>query len=185
MSCTPAASATGLHAVDGLADDLGQLHRAEGERLAAALDALEIEDVVDEPDQAVGVGERDAEQVGGLVVHLAEDAGGEQAERAANGGERGAQLVADGGDELVLEPVERVALADVAEAEHGAGEAALVEDRREDVVGGERAAVGAEDGVFAGAGLAAAGGAAQRAILAALACRRARRRAAARAPACR
>ena len=80
-----------------------------------------------------------------------------------------AQLVADGGDELVFEAVEGVALADVAEAEHGAGEAALVGDGREHVLGGEGAAVGAEDGVFAGGGLVAAGGAAQRALVAALA----------------
>ncbi len=121
-----------LHAVDGLANDFGELHRAEDDRLAAALNALEIEDVVDEPDQAVGVGDGDAQQVGGLVVDLAENARGEQAQRAADGGERRAQFVADGGDEFVFQAIEGVALADVAEAEHRAGEASLVEDRGEE-----------------------------------------------------
>ncbi len=112
---------------------------------------------------------------------------GEQAERAANGGERGAQLVADGGDELILEAVEGVALADVAEAEHGAGETAVIEDRGDGVVDAEGAAVDAVEGVFAGGGheLQAAGGAEQGAIVAALAVRWARSRGAARGPVCR
>ena len=77
--------------------------------------------------------------------------------------------MAHGGDELVLEPVQRVALADVAEAEHRAGEAALVEDRGQEVLGRERGAVGPVDGVFAGLGGVAFGGAEQHAILGALA----------------
>ena len=143
----------GLHPVDGLADDLRELQGAEGDGFLAALDALEIEDVVDEADQAVRVGDGDAEEVGGLVINVAEDAGGEQAERAADGGERGAELVADGGDELVLEAVEGVALADVAEAEHGTGKAALVEDGGEDVFGGQGAPSARIEGVLAGAWL--------------------------------
>ena len=101
------------------------LRKASG--LPAALDAFQIENVVDQADQAVGVGEGDAEQVGGLLIHLAEHARREQAQRSANGGQRRAQLVADGGDELILQAIERIALADVAEAEHGAGE--VVPDR--------------------------------------------------------
>ena len=168
ISCDAGGLGHRLHAVDGLADDLGQLHWAEGEGLAAALDALQVENVVDEADQAVGVGEGDAEQVAGLVVDFAENAGGEQAQRSADGGERCAQLVADGGDELVLQAVEGIALADVAEAEHGTGEAALIEDGSEDVLGWEGAAVAAEDGVFAGGGYMVRRGAAQGAIRSAL-----------------
>ena len=110
----------GLHIFDGLLDDVGQLHRAEAERLAPALDALQIENVVDEPDQPIGVGEGDAQQVGGLFVGLRQNAGAEQSQRAADGSERSAQLVADRGNELILEAIESVALADVAEAQHGA-----------------------------------------------------------------
>ena len=103
-----------------------------------------------------------------------EVAGGEQAERAANGGQWGAQLVADGGDELVLQPVEGIPLADVAEAEDGAGKAAMIEDGGEDVLGGEGDAVAAEDGIFAGGGLLIPSGAEEGAIGAALAAGRGR-----------
>ena len=61
----------GLHIFNGLLDNVGQLHRAEAERLAPALDALQIENVVDQPDQPIGVGERDAQQIVGLLVGLA------------------------------------------------------------------------------------------------------------------
>ena len=46
--------------------------------------------------------------------------------------------MAHGGDELIFQAIEGVALADVAEAENGAGEPALIEDGSKDVVGGER-----------------------------------------------
>jgi hypothetical protein len=59
------------HSVDGLANDLSQLHGTEGEWLLATLNALQIEDVVDEADEAIGVGQGDAEQVGGLFVDSA------------------------------------------------------------------------------------------------------------------
>ncbi len=110
-----------LHVFDGLLHDFGQLHGAEGERLASALDSLQVENVVDQAHQAVGVGDGDAQQIGGLFVGLAENAGGEQSQRPADGGERRAQFVTDRGDELVLELVQGIALADVAEAEHRAG----------------------------------------------------------------
>ena len=41
------------HAVDGLADDLRQLHGAEGQRFLAALNSFQIENVVDQPNQPV------------------------------------------------------------------------------------------------------------------------------------
>ena len=110
----------GLHIFNGLLDDVGQLHIAEAQRLTPALDALQIENVVDEPDQAIGVGEGDAQQVGGLFVGLAQNSGAEQSQRATDGGERRAQLMAHGGDEFIFHPVESVALADIAKTQHGA-----------------------------------------------------------------
>jgi hypothetical protein len=110
----------GLHRIGDLAGEFVHGTGTEGEWSAAGLHALEVEDVVDETDEAVGVGDGDAQQIGGLIAHLAEQPVGEQPQRAADGGERSAQLVAYGGDELVLHPVEGVALADVAEAEHAA-----------------------------------------------------------------
>ena len=103
----------GGHGVDGLLGEIAEGAAADLEGGAAGLHALEVEDVVDEADEAVGVGDGDAEEVEGLGVDVADDAGGEQAEGSANAGERGAQLVGDGGDELVLEGVELGALGEL------------------------------------------------------------------------
>ena len=92
-----------LHTVHRLLDQVGHLDRPEDQRLAPALGALQIENVVDEPHQTVRVAERDAQQICGLVVDLAQNAGGEQAQGAANRGQRRAQLVAHCGHELVLQ----------------------------------------------------------------------------------
>jgi len=51
-----------------------------------------------------------------------------------------------------FKPIKGVALADVAEAEHGAGEPAMIEDRRQGEVHPERAAVDAIERIFAGVG---------------------------------
>ena len=103
----------GGHGVDGLLGEIAKGAAADLEGRAAGLHALEIEDVVDEADEAVGVGDGDAEEIEGFGVDVADDAGGEQAEGSANAGERRAQLVRDGGDELVLEGVELGALGEL------------------------------------------------------------------------
>ncbi len=185
ISCTPAASAIGCMSSMACFTMSANCTLAEGKRLAPALDPLEIENVVDQANQPVGVGEGDAQQVGGFFVGFAENAGGEQPQSPADGSERRAQLVADGGDEFVLQPVEGVALADVAEAEHRAGKTALTANGRQHIFGREGGAVGAKDVVFAGPGARSSCCAAQRAILVASACRRRAASAAARAPACR
>jgi len=76
------------------------------ERGPLGVHALEVEYVVDEADQAVGVGAGDAQQVERRGVDLAEHSAGEQPKRAADAGERRAQLMRDGGDELVLDGFE-------------------------------------------------------------------------------
>ena len=93
------------HRLDGLLGEFAEGATANLERGAAGLHALKIEDVVDEADQAVGVGHGDAEQILGLGIDVADDARREQAESAADAGERSAQLVGDGGDELILEVI--------------------------------------------------------------------------------
>ncbi len=100
----------GGHGVDGLLGEVAKGAATNLQRGATGLHALEVEDVVDEADEAVGVGDGDAEEVERFCVDVADDAGGEQAERSADAGERGAQLVGDGGDELVLQRVEFGAL---------------------------------------------------------------------------
>ena len=101
------------HGLDGLLGQVAEGATANLERGAAGLHALEVEDVVDEADEAVGVGDGDAEEVLGLGVYVADDAGGEQTERSADAGERSAELVRDGGDELVFERVELGALGEL------------------------------------------------------------------------
>ena len=96
----------GGHGVDGLLGEVAQGAATNLQRGATGLHALEVKDVVNEADEAVGVGDGDAEEVEGFGVYVADDAGGEEAEGSANAGEWGAQLVRDGGDELVFEGVE-------------------------------------------------------------------------------
>jgi len=94
------------HGVGGLLDEVAEGAAAELEWGAAGLHTFEVEDVVDEADEAVGVGDGDAEEVLGFGVEVAHDAGGEQAEGAADAGEWCAELVRDGGDELVFKGIE-------------------------------------------------------------------------------
>ncbi len=62
-----------LHPVDSLANEIGHLDGAEVERLASALGTLQIENVVDQPNQAVGVAQGDAQQVRRLVVDFSKN----------------------------------------------------------------------------------------------------------------
>ena len=103
------------HGVGSLFDQITERTSADLEGSSAGLHAFEVEDVVDEADEAVGVGDGDAEEVLRLGVEGTHDAGGEQAEGAADAGKGSAELVRDGGDELVLEVVEVRALAELAE----------------------------------------------------------------------
>ncbi len=96
------------------------LHMVECSSALAAADALEVEDVVDEADEAVGVADGDLEHLLRLLGAGGECAAGEQAERSAERGERRAELVGDGGDELVLHAVEGAALGGVGEGDDDA-----------------------------------------------------------------
>ena len=100
----------GGHGFGGLLEEIAQAAATDVQGGAAGLHSFEIQDVVDEADEPVGVGDSDAQQVLRFGVHGAHQAGGEEAERAADAGERGAQLMRDGGDELVLDGVELGAL---------------------------------------------------------------------------
>jgi predicted aminopeptidase len=66
----------------------------------AGLDLFAVQDVVDQPDQALAVALGDAHEVSGLRRQLAGHAAPDQPERAAYRGQRRAQFMADGGDEL-------------------------------------------------------------------------------------
>ena len=111
----------GLLQAGGAAEEVvGGTHGVVELGLAGAY-ALEFEDVVDQPDQAIGVSGGDVEHLAELFRALVEAASGDEAERGAERGERGAQLVGDGGDELVLHAVEGAALGGVGEGDDDAG----------------------------------------------------------------
>jgi hypothetical protein len=76
---------------------------------------LQIQDVVDEPDQPIRVDARDLDDVERVLREPAQHPSFEEPERAADGGQRRAQLVRDGGDELVLELLDLAALRQIEE----------------------------------------------------------------------
>ena len=98
------------HGFGGLLDEIAEGAATDLEGSAAGLHALQVEDVVDEANEPVGVGDGDAKEVLGFGIEIAHDAGGQQAEGAADAGEGGAEFVGDGGDELVFKGVEMGAL---------------------------------------------------------------------------
>ena len=61
-----------LHVSNGLPHDIGELNRFKGQRFPSALDSLEVENVIDQPNQSVAVGHRDAKQVCRLFIHLSQ-----------------------------------------------------------------------------------------------------------------
>ena len=62
----------GLHGLDGLAHQLFQGEAPESQRSASAMHSLEVENVVDQPHQAVGIGDGDAQQARCLFADLAQ-----------------------------------------------------------------------------------------------------------------
>ena len=106
------------HDAQGLGDERGDVAALLVQHDGARLDALDVEDVVDQPDQAVGVLDRDVDHPPPALRELADGAAGEQPERAADRRQRGAQLVAHDGHELVLHPVDLAPVGDVAERGH-------------------------------------------------------------------
>ena len=149
-----------LHRFAGLLQQLGDWHRLSMQLHAARVHLLQVEDVVDQPAEAIGVGERDVEHALPFGRRIAEQAGAEEPDGAADGGQRRAQFVADGGDEFVFHPLDGQPLADVAEGDDDAGRgtegvddgAGGVFDRDRDIVDAQEvAAAGADARVEPGA----------------------------------
>src|SRR5208282_857855 len=69
-------------------------------------------------DQPLAVAVRDVEQLAHLVRQTARERPGHETQGAANGGERRAQLVAHDRDELALEALDLLLLADVLDLRH-------------------------------------------------------------------
>ncbi len=118
--CGCSAAAAGLLEAGGAAEEVFGGAHGELELGLAAADAFEVEDVVDEADEAVGVADGDFEHLLRFLGAGVEGAAGEQAEGSAEGGERSAEFVGDGGDELVLHAVEGAALGGIGEGDDDA-----------------------------------------------------------------
>ena len=127
---------------------------------------VDVEDVVDQAHDSVGVLDGDRDHAPGLLGRRAQSPALQKAERAADGGQRRAQLVADDRDQLVLDALDLTALTDVLEDHHGAGDPALLQERRAGVFDGEGRAVPApEDVAIAAVDLAVAQRRQDRAVL--------------------
>ena len=116
--------------------------RGRSRRFTLGIEALEVEDVVDQPDEASVFCRRSA------IIRCARPGNssptaplGEQAERAADRGQRRAQLVADDGHELVLDALHLGAVRHV--VEDGDRREVGVDDRGDRQVDGERRPVAA------------------------------------------
>ncbi len=114
------AGGAGLLQGDGAAEEVFGAGHGELQLGLAGADAFEVEDVVDQADEAVGVADGDLEHLLRLLGAGGEGSAGEQAEGSAERGERRAELVGDGGDELVLHAVEGAALGGVGEGDDDA-----------------------------------------------------------------
>ena len=101
---------------DGALDDRGGGHAIHLQGDFPALEALEIENVVDQRDQAHGVAFGHPDQLAGVSRQVAHRATGEQAQRAANRGERRAQLMAHGRHELLFQAIDLATLRDIMNA---------------------------------------------------------------------
>ena len=80
------------------------------DREGAALQPLEVDDVVDQPGEPLASAGGHLEDRAGALGQRSGIAVGQQLQRAADGGQGGAQLVADGRDELALHGVEPLVL---------------------------------------------------------------------------
>ncbi len=108
-----------LEAFPGLVHDRLRVNGAARQFDLAGLDSLQIEDVVDEPHQTIGIGDGDLQHPLPLFGDRTEQPAAQQTERSANGSQRGAQLVADRRDELALQPLDGPPFGDVAEHHDG------------------------------------------------------------------
>ena len=91
------------------------LHPAKIEFHLAGFDLLDVQDVVDEADQAFAIAVRDPDQAARLVVERTRSPAHHQSEGAADGCQRRAQFMTDCRDELGLHPLGTLAPGNVAD----------------------------------------------------------------------
>ena len=100
---------------DSALDQRSDHQSAHVERHLAGFDLLDVEQVVDQPDQAFAIAVRDGDQTRGFFLQPAHRPAGQQGQRAADRRQRGAQFVADGGDEFALHALGMFAMGDIAD----------------------------------------------------------------------
>src|SRR5436305_4224889 len=96
----------------------------------ARTDPFQIEDVVNEADETIGIAHRDLQHPLPLFLERAEQPAAEKAKRSTNGRERSAQLVADRRNKLALEPFDAAALGHIAEHDDRAALRSVFIDHR-------------------------------------------------------
>jgi hypothetical protein len=130
-------------------------HRVRDELHFARFEPFQVEDVVDQAHQAVGVGLGNAQHLGRLFGVIVEGARRQHGEGTLDGGHGGAQFVADDADKFVFHAVDFVAFADVLGNAEDANHLALVVEgsfsARFDIAGGAVGANDPEDGAVGGA----------------------------------
>src|SRR5262249_53113849 len=109
------------------------------------VDLLDVEDVVDEPDQAVAVAMRDLEAALRLLGDRAHGPAEDEPERALDRGQRRPELVAHGRDELGLDAVDGAAVGDVPHVARDAAPARRLEVVERDLELDRRAALAASE----------------------------------------
>ena len=99
--------------LDRLSQDRRKRLALKAEFQAAGLDLLDIEDVVDEPDEPLAVGMGDIDHRLHLGGRRTKGAADDEPESALDGGQGRAELMADGRDEFILGPLHFLSIGNV------------------------------------------------------------------------
>jgi hypothetical protein len=86
--------------------EIAQGAAANLKRCTPGFHPLEIEDVINQTDKAVGIGGGDTKKVHGPGLKAADGSGGQQTKRSSNAGQGSSQLMGDGGDKFILQLIE-------------------------------------------------------------------------------
>jgi hypothetical protein len=103
------------HFLDGAVDELLRRAPLDAKLHFAGLDFFQVQDVVDEPNESIGVVDGDPEQLFAFGGKIARHPARQKAERTPKRSQRRAELVGNHRDELVFHPLDFSAFGDVAD----------------------------------------------------------------------
>ena len=115
--------------VRGAAQKIDCFNRLAMQRQAPLLHVVEVQNVVDQANEPVAVGDGHVDHLALLLGALLKRARRDEAQRGAQRGERSAQLVAHRGDELVFHLFKAAPFRYILEGDDHAGDAAVVHER--------------------------------------------------------